>query len=67
MNSDGTKLSKRQGDIQISHYRKIGIIPQALLNFIVHSGGGFTKDLQKHVKPQCNSTEELVSQVMLLN
>lgn len=62
MNSDGTKLSKRQGDIRINYYKETGIFPQALINFIVHSGGGFTKDLQKHLKPKCYSMDELVEQ-----
>ncbi|CAG9858303.1 unnamed protein product [Phyllotreta striolata] len=62
MNSDGTKLSKRQGDIRITHYKDSGIFPQALINFIVHSGGGFTKDLQTGLKPQSYSMEELTEQ-----
>ncbi|XP_057656656.1 probable glutamate--tRNA ligase, mitochondrial [Diorhabda carinulata] len=62
MNSDGTKLSKRQGDIKINHFRETGIFPQALINFIVHSGGGFTKDLERNVKPKCYSMEELTQQ-----
>ncbi|CAH1183295.1 unnamed protein product [Phaedon cochleariae] len=62
MNSDGTKLSKRQGDIRIGHYRDSHIFPLALLNFIVQSGGGFTKDLEKHLKPKCYSIVELANQ-----
>ncbi|KAJ8920758.1 hypothetical protein NQ315_004898, partial [Exocentrus adspersus] len=57
MNADGTKLSKRQGDIKISHYREINVFPLALLNFIVHSGGGFTKDAERHLKPKCYTFE----------
>lgn len=56
MNSDGSKLSKRQNDIRIDNYRQRGIFPQALLNFIIQSGGGFTKDetgaLQCHQMPE---------------
>lgn len=63
MNSDGTKLSKRQGDIQISHYRDKGIFPLALINFISHSGGGFAKDSERHLKPMCYSMQELIEQV----
>ncbi|XP_044726635.1 probable glutamate--tRNA ligase, mitochondrial, partial [Chrysoperla carnea] len=44
LNSDGTKLSKRQGDIHISSFREAGIFPQALINFVTHSGGGFDRD-----------------------
>nr|XP_023014133.1 probable glutamate--tRNA ligase, mitochondrial [Leptinotarsa decemlineata] len=62
MNSDGSKLSKRQGDIKISHYRESNIFPLALINFIVHSGGGFTKDLERNIKPKCYTIDELASQ-----
>lgn len=65
MNADGTKLSKRQGDIKISSYRDKGIIPLALLNFITHSGGGFTKDSERHLKPTIYSMEELTEQVCI--
>lgn len=63
MNTDGTKLSKRQGDIKISYYRDNHIFPLALINFIVHSGGGFAKDLERHLKPKCYTLEELTDQV----
>lgn len=63
MNADGTKLSKRQNDIQISTYRENGIFPLALINFIVNSGGGFEKDLQRNVKPKCFTIPELSQQV----
>ncbi|KAJ8969826.1 hypothetical protein NQ317_019533 [Molorchus minor] len=62
MNADGTKLSKRQGDIKISYYKDNYIFPLALINFIVHSGGGFTKDLERHMKPSCYSTADLANQ-----
>lgn len=63
MNADGTKLSKRQGDIQISHYRDDGIFPQALINYITSSGGGFEKDLLRNVKMKCYAMGELINQV----
>lgn len=63
MNADGTKLSKRQNDIKISHYRDKGIFSLALINFIVNSGGGFEKDLQRNVKPKCFTIAELSEQV----
>lgn len=44
MNADGSKLSKRQGDIQMDYYRKRGILPTALVNYIIQAGGGFTID-----------------------
>lgn len=43
VNPDGTKLSKRQGDIHVEHFRHIGYFPEALLNFVTLSGGGFNK------------------------
>ncbi|ENN77358.1 hypothetical protein HUJ04_002650 [Dendroctonus ponderosae] len=62
LNSDGSKLSKRQGDIQISHYRDRGIFPIALLNFIASSGGGFEKVQERHVKRKCYTVKELCEQ-----
>lgn len=52
MNPNGSKLSKRQGDVQLDYYRKMGIFPQALLNFITQSGGGFDRALIDVVGPQ---------------
>ncbi|XP_053690619.1 probable glutamate--tRNA ligase, mitochondrial [Sabethes cyaneus] len=58
MNSNGSKLSKRQGDVQLDHYRNIGIFPQALLNFITQSGGGFDRDLINIDGPQLKDLVE---------
>jgi glutamyl-tRNA synthetase len=62
MNPDGSKLSKRQGDIQVQSYRDKGIFPTALLNFVTKAGGGFIgsslddviplKELVSHVRTQ---------------
>ncbi|XP_049887798.1 probable glutamate--tRNA ligase, mitochondrial [Pectinophora gossypiella] len=41
VNSDGTKLSKRQCDVRVEDYRRNGIFPLALVNYITLSGGGF--------------------------
>ncbi|CAH0406211.1 unnamed protein product [Chilo suppressalis] len=41
VNSDGTKLSKRQSDVKVEDYRIKGIYPLALVNYITLSGGGF--------------------------
>ncbi|XP_071440377.1 nondiscriminating glutamyl-tRNA synthetase EARS2, mitochondrial [Hetaerina americana] len=41
LNADGSKLSKRQGDIQINYYREDGIFPGTLLNYVTDAGGGF--------------------------
>ncbi|KAF7284175.1 hypothetical protein GWI33_022426 [Rhynchophorus ferrugineus] len=62
LNADGTKLSKRQGDIKISFYRDNYIFPLALINYITHSGGGFQKDQEQNVKPKCHTIDELCHQ-----
>lgn len=36
--SDGSKLSKRHGATDVMEYRKMGYLPQALLNFLVRLG-----------------------------
>ncbi|XP_015598994.1 probable glutamate--tRNA ligase, mitochondrial [Cephus cinctus] len=59
LNPDGTKLSKRQGDITVEAYRKQGIFPLALLNFITHAGGGFSREQGGQ---RCYSYEELIKQ-----
>lgn len=60
INADGTKLSKRQGDIHISHYRDSGILPQALVNYVTQAGGGFIR--QQGLKPKSYTMNELSSQ-----
>jgi glutamyl-tRNA synthetase len=45
VNSDGSKLSKRQGDLQIESLIAQGFFPEAVVNFVSHVGGGF-KDLE---------------------
>ncbi|KAE8750343.1 hypothetical protein FOCC_FOCC002903 [Frankliniella occidentalis] len=44
MNPNGTKLSKRQGDIDVEHFRKSGVFPEVLLSFVTEFGGGFTRE-----------------------
>lgn len=44
MNSDGSKLSKRQNDIKLEYYRDKGIFPQSLINYITQAGGGFNRE-----------------------
>ncbi|KAJ8391833.1 hypothetical protein AAFF_G00084490 [Aldrovandia affinis] len=41
LNKDGSKLSKRQGDIFIDHFAKAGSLPEALLDIITNCGSGF--------------------------
>lgn len=62
INQDGTKLSKRQGDIKIAHYCENGIFPLALINYITTSGGGFAKDLLPGTKPMIYTISELCDQ-----
>jgi len=48
INSDGTKLSKRQGDVHLEHYKALGYYSDTLLNFAVTAGGGgFSPDNDK--------------------
>ncbi|XP_046898154.1 probable glutamate--tRNA ligase, mitochondrial isoform X2 [Hypomesus transpacificus] len=41
-NQDGSKLSKRQGDVSVQRYRAEGVLPEALLDTITLCGSGFT-------------------------
>ncbi|XP_029039907.1 probable glutamate--tRNA ligase, mitochondrial isoform X1 [Osmia bicornis bicornis] len=59
LNPDGTKLSKRQNDIDIAYFRKEGIFPLAVLNFVIHAGGGFDN---KGGAYYIDSYEELIKQ-----
>ncbi|XP_021920820.1 probable glutamate--tRNA ligase, mitochondrial isoform X2 [Zootermopsis nevadensis] len=61
LNTDGSKLSKRQGDITVDNYRREGIFPEALLNFIIDAGGGFTKDVAR-TKSRIYTLQELIEQ-----
>jgi len=38
LNSDKSKLSKRQGDVAVEDYRKKGYLPEALINFVAFLG-----------------------------
>ncbi|XP_017285251.1 probable glutamate--tRNA ligase, mitochondrial [Kryptolebias marmoratus] len=42
MNKDGSKLSKRQGDIFIENFQRDGVLPEALLDITTNCGSGFT-------------------------
>ncbi|XP_078488921.1 nondiscriminating glutamyl-tRNA synthetase EARS2, mitochondrial [Ciona intestinalis] len=41
INKDGSKLSKRQGDVYVEESRAKGYSPSALLNFMAYYGSGF--------------------------
>ncbi|XP_056591680.1 probable glutamate--tRNA ligase, mitochondrial isoform X2 [Triplophysa dalaica] len=56
LNRDGTKLSKRQGDIYIQSFREQGFLPETLLDIITHAGSGFSSN---HIGRQL---DELISE-----
>lgn len=62
MNENGSKLSKRQDDIRVGHYRKDGIFPLALVNYITVAGGGFDRDPGRS---QCYTYKDLIQQVLI--
>ncbi|XP_054732812.1 probable glutamate--tRNA ligase, mitochondrial [Anastrepha obliqua] len=60
VNHDGTKLSKRQGDIGIKHFRDKGYFSEAIVNYVVSAGGGFEHTPGQ--KQQIYSIDELAQQ-----
>ncbi|XP_063977151.1 nondiscriminating glutamyl-tRNA synthetase EARS2, mitochondrial [Diachasmimorpha longicaudata] len=60
LNADGTKLSKRQGDIKVESFRKDGIFPLALLNYITYAGGGFRRT--EGFQDVCHTYANLIKQ-----
>lgn len=46
-NTDKSKISKRKHPVSINYYRDIGILPQALLNFLGTMGWSFGNDREK--------------------
>ncbi|KAK7090728.1 nondiscriminating glutamyl-tRNA synthetase EARS2, mitochondrial-like [Littorina saxatilis] len=44
VNKDGTKLSKRQGDIHVEHFKEKGYLPEAVVSYVTTIGGGFDCD-----------------------
>ncbi|CAK1600301.1 unnamed protein product [Parnassius mnemosyne] len=60
VNSDGTKLSKRQGDVRVEDYRNSGIFPLALVNYITLSGGGFDHVVGEGVR--LKTMDELITE-----
>ncbi|XP_034946967.1 probable glutamate--tRNA ligase, mitochondrial [Chelonus insularis] len=59
LNTDGSKLSKRQGDISVESFKKNGIFPLALINYITLAGSGFQRDTNVLT---CYNYEELIKQ-----
>jgi glutamyl-tRNA synthetase len=54
-NADKSKISKRKNPVSINYYRDIGILPQALRNFLALMGWSFGGDREKF------TTEEMIS------
>lgn len=46
-NADKSKISKRKNPVSINYYRDVGILPQALLNFLGLMGWSFGDDREK--------------------
>ncbi|XP_043567621.1 probable glutamate--tRNA ligase, mitochondrial [Chiloscyllium plagiosum] len=42
LNKDGSKLSKRQGDLFIQNFSQNGVLPEALLDIVTNCGSGFS-------------------------
>lgn len=61
MNSNGTKLSKRQGDIDVQHFKQTGIFPEVLLSFVTEFGGGF---IRERGEPTVYTMQDLITQVV---
>ncbi|RXG60806.1 putative glutamate--tRNA ligase, mitochondrial [Armadillidium vulgare] len=59
LNTDGTKLSKRQKDLHVKHFQQEGYSPEAILNIIKLSGGGFAN----YEYDKLSTMEELINQI----
>lgn len=62
MNSNGTKLSKRQGDIDVQHFKNTGIFPEVLLSFVTEFGGGF---IRERGEISVYTMQDLIKQVLV--
>ncbi|GAB1292644.1 Probable glutamate--tRNA ligase, mitochondrial [Apodemus speciosus] len=52
LNRDGSKLSKRQGDIFLEHFAATGFLPEALLDIITNCGSGFAENQMGRTLPE---------------
>ncbi|XP_020040043.2 nondiscriminating glutamyl-tRNA synthetase EARS2, mitochondrial isoform X1 [Castor canadensis] len=52
LNRDGSKLSKRQGDIFLEHFVAAGFLPDALLDIITNCGSGFAENQMGRTLPE---------------
>jgi glutamyl-tRNA synthetase len=60
LNGDRSKLSKRMGSSNLSHYREMGYLPEALVNYLALLGWS-----PRAAKAEVLSPEELVAQFSL--
>ncbi|CAG2162308.1 unnamed protein product [Oppiella nova] len=49
MNTDGSKLSKRQNDIRIDYYRDNGYYSETIINYLTTIGSGFPHRLEDRI------------------
>ena len=59
LNRDGSKLSKRQGDIFLEHFAAADFLPDALLDIITNCGSGFAGTCPPGSLQWDQSSEEL--------
>ncbi|EHH60243.1 hypothetical protein EGM_11567 [Macaca fascicularis] len=52
LNRDGSKLSKRQGDIFLEHFAAEGFLPDSLLDIITNCGSGFAENQMGRTLPE---------------
>ncbi|XP_044513233.1 probable glutamate--tRNA ligase, mitochondrial [Gracilinanus agilis] len=52
LNKDGSKLSKRQGDIFLEHFASKGFLPETLLDIITNYGSGFAGNQMGRTLPE---------------
>lgn len=52
LNKDGSKLSKRQGDIFLENFAAAGFLPDALLDIITNCGSGFPENQMGRTLPE---------------
>jgi glutamyl-tRNA synthetase len=63
LNSDGTKLSKRQDDIRLEYFRKQGFYPEAIIGLLCLVGGGFSSSID--IQQNLYSLSELAKSVLI--
>ncbi|KAK2097707.1 Glutamyl-tRNA synthetase [Saguinus oedipus] len=52
LNRDGSKLSKRQGDIFLEHFAADGFLPDSLLDIVTNCGSGFAGNQMGRTLPE---------------